>query len=884
MNFENIEFKGTFRDYQKRILDSADLYLADGKINIVAAPGSGKTILGLELIRRLGNPCIILSPTTTIREQWGERFRESFLPEEYDVKEYVNYDLNKIVLINSITYQALYSAMNKISSSSEDEEVDYSNIDLFKLIKDNKIKTICLDEAHHLQNEWQKALERFIKALDKDIKIISLTATPPYDAKTTEWQRYVSVCGEIDEEIFVPELVKQGTLCPHQDYVIFNYPTENEIKSFKEYKEKSYYIIDVIGKFDFIENLSKLLNLNYKNMLMDIYSNAKEYVSLMILFNYYGYPTNNKLVKLLTDVNYLPNINLHYAEVAIQFLVDSDLLTNDEKNIVLNLLKENSLYDKNQVCLDLNEKLKRKLISSLGKMESISKIVDSEYDALNAKLRMLILTDYIKKESLSKVGTDDSVDNVSVVSIFETIRRKEKIHIAALSGSLVILPNCVIEQIKGKYEFTSKALEKTVYSSVSFKGTNKDKVRIVSELFENGNFNILIGTKSLLGEGWDSPCINSLILASFVGSFMLSNQMRGRAIRINKKNPNKVSNIWHLVTIEPDYIFEDNKINKMNLFLSNSKNVIQSVDYETLVRRFDCFVGPSYDFDSIESGIDRISIIKPPYDKSRIKRINEVTLQLSKDRDLIRERWNNSLAESAKMGIESEVPRDRKIPAFTFINIGKILLILSFQSVLITICVQIMSKLTLQSNLGMLSLFVIIISTIISSILISFVTQKLITNVNPTSQIKSFAKCILKTLKDIDIIESACSLKVKSDPNGMFINVSLANATIHEQNIFNKAMDEFLSPIENPRYIVIKKGIFSKYNYKYSFACPTIIGKNKETADLFNRYLSKIIGKYELVYTRHEEGRKFILKCRKQSYITYNAKKVNSKHKISRWD
>lgn len=884
MNFENIEFKGTFRDYQKRILDSADLYLADGKINIVAAPGSGKTILGLELIRRLGNPCIILSPTTTIREQWGERFRESFLPEEYDVKEYVNYDLNKIVLINSMTYQALYSAMNKISSSSEDEEVDYSNIDLFKLIKDNKIKTICLDEAHHLQNEWQKALERFIKALDKDIKIISLTATPPYDAKTTEWQRYVSVCGEIDEEIFVPELVKQGTLCPHQDYVIFNYPTENEIKSFKEYKEKSYYIIDVIGKFDFIENLSKLLNLNYKNMLMDIYSNAKEYVSLMILFNYYGYPTNNKLVRLLTDVNYLPNINLHYAEVAIQFLVDSDLLTNDEKNIVLNLLKENSLYDKNQVCLDLNEKLKRKLISSLGKMESISKIVDSEYDALNTELRMLILTDYIKKESLSKVGTDDSVDNVSVVSIFETIRRKEKIHIAALSGSLVILPNCVIEQIKGKYEFTSKALEKTVYSSVSFKGTNKDKVRIVSELFENGNFNILIGTKSLLGEGWDSPCINSLILASFVGSFMLSNQMRGRAIRINKKNPNKVSNIWHLVTIEPDYIFEDNKINKMNLFLSNSKNVIQSADYETLVRRFDCFVGPSYDFDSIESGIDRISIIKPPYDKSGIKRINEVTLQLSKDRDLIRERWNNSLAESAKMGIESEVPRDRKIPAFTFINIGKILLILSFQSALITICAQIMSKLTLQSNLGVLSLFVIIISTIVSSILISFVTQKLIANVNPTSQIKSFAKCILKTLKDIDIIESVCSLKVKSDPNGMFINVSLVNATIHEQNIFNKAMAEFLSPIENPRYIVIKKGIFSKYNYKYSFACPTIIGKNKEIADLFNRYLSKIIGKYELVYTRHEEGRKFILKCRKQSYITYNAKKVNSKHKISRWD
>ena len=774
--------------------------------------------------------------------------------------------------------------MNKISSSSEDEEVDYSNIDLFKIIKENKIKTICLDEAHHLKNEWQKALEKFINVLDKDINIISLTATPPYDANTTEWERYISVCGEIDEEIFVPELVKQGTLCPHQDYVIFNYPTESEIKSFKEYKEKAFYIIDEIGKLDFIVSLNKLINIDYKNLLMDIYSNVKEYIAILILFNYYDYKINNKLVKILTDVNYLPNINLHYAEVAIQFLIDSNLLNKDEKNILLKLLKENSLYDKNQVCLDLNEKLKRKLISSLGKMDSISKIVDSEYTSLNNDLRMLILTDYIKKESLSKVGTIDSVDNVSVVSIFETIRRKENVKIAVLSGSIVILPNSLIEQIEHKYEFTSKPLENTFYSSVSFKGTNKDKVRIVSELFEHGDFNILIGTKSLLGEGWDSPCINSLILASFVGSFMLSNQMRGRAIRINKNVPDKVSNIWHLVTIEPDYIFEDNKIKKINLFLSDQKNVIQSVDYETLVRRFDCFVGPRYDSDSIESGIDRISIIKPPYDKSGIKIINEETLQLSKYRDFIRQRWNNSLAESSKMAIELEVPRDRKIPAFTFINIGKILLILSFQSTLINVCAQTMSRLSSQSNLRLLSLVVIIVSTIITSILISFVTKKLIANANPTSLIKNFAKCILKTLKDIDIIESACSLKVKSDANGMFINVSLINATIHEQNIFNKAISEFLSPIENPRYIVIKRGLLNKYNYKYVFACPTIIGKNKDTADLFNRYLSKIMGKYELVYTRYEEGRKFILKCRKKSYITYNAKKVNNKHKISRWN
>ena len=221
-DFSNIKFKGVFRNYQQRVLDNSSQFLIDNKINIVAAPGSGKTILGLELIRRLNNPCIILSPTTTIRQQWGQRFEKSFLKNTEPIDNYVSSNLNDIKLINSITYQALYSAINKIATSTEDEEIDYSNIELFNLVKENNIKTICLDEAHHLQNEWQKALEKFIKGLDKDITVISLTATPPYDANPTEWNRYVSTCGEIDDEIFVPELVKEKTLCPHQDYIIFN--------------------------------------------------------------------------------------------------------------------------------------------------------------------------------------------------------------------------------------------------------------------------------------------------------------------------------------------------------------------------------------------------------------------------------------------------------------------------------------------------------------------------------------------------------------------------------------------------------------------------------------------------------------------------------------
>ena len=73
-----LSFKGTWRNYQRRVLEEAGSYLADGKIHIAAAPGAGKTTLGIELIRRTGHPCLILSPRIVIREQWMRRIQHSF--------------------------------------------------------------------------------------------------------------------------------------------------------------------------------------------------------------------------------------------------------------------------------------------------------------------------------------------------------------------------------------------------------------------------------------------------------------------------------------------------------------------------------------------------------------------------------------------------------------------------------------------------------------------------------------------------------------------------------------------------------------------------------------------------------------------------------------
>ena len=59
-----------------------------------------------------------------------------------------------------------------------------------------------------------------------DINVISLTATPPYEGEPALWERYVAMCGEIDEEITVPELVKEGQFVSAPGLCVFLFPNE----------------------------------------------------------------------------------------------------------------------------------------------------------------------------------------------------------------------------------------------------------------------------------------------------------------------------------------------------------------------------------------------------------------------------------------------------------------------------------------------------------------------------------------------------------------------------------------------------------------------------------------------------------------------------------
>lgn len=863
--FERVHFKGTFRDYQQRVLDRADGYLRDGKLHIVAAPGSGKTVLGLELIRKIGKPCLILSPTTAIREQWRARFCSLFADDEQAADALFSCDLHDVRLITSVTYQALYTAMER----TEGGEDDCSDIDLMQLIGAHEIGTICLDEAHHLRNEWQRALEKFMQQLDGRVTVLSLTATPPYDAEGGEWERYIAVCGEIDEEIFVPELVAQGTLCPHQDYVYFNYPTKTELAALEDYRAHAAAALDQIAALPFVRELCA--RLQEKPDYDAIFSAPQEYTALFCWFRSCGLEVGRPIERQLAGRRGLPRFQVGHAEQAIGFLINGALLSEEQKKQIEDIVKSHGVYERRQVQLRLSEKLRRTLVSSVGKLDSIRRIVQCERDAMGGELRLLILTDYIKKETLDGVASRGSFSSVNVVSIFETLRRADDTQeIGVLSGSLIILP----EKVKLHARHTRQHIPGTRYCVVDVAGSLHTAVAAVGELFERGEIRVLIGTKSLLGEGWDSPCINALILASFVGSFVLSNQMRGRAIRIDPTHPQKVANIWHLITVEPPYAVKERAMQRLAEQIRQDDSRLISCDYEILKRRFDTFMGPNDRTGAIESGIGRLTAIAPPYDSEGIARIDAEMLERASHREKLRAQWQNAVRGGVvEVTAQSVVPTEKRVPVFTFWNVTLFLLLAAVQADLVRLIIMTAMRFSAWTAVA-----VAVGEGIVCYLLYRLIRYVLL-NRTPARSIKTLGIAIYEALCECSLIAPSARVECRQDKQLSYVSLYLRNASVHDQNVFNRAMAEFLSHIDNPRYLLIRRNMLGKPSYRFSFACPSVIGKKKEYAEVLAKKLKKV-GRFELVFTRREDGRRLILTCRKKSYINVNQRNLEQIYRV----
>ncbi len=889
---DNIKFKYNWRKYQQKVLDSLTKHLADRHLHIIAPPGSGKTVLGLEVAIQINQPTLILAPTLAIRNQWIQRFCELFLQTHLS-PDWISVDIRNPKLMTVVTYQGLHAACNYLEIGGEEEnmhdeseeEIDTPStpktLNLETIVKglvSQSIKTIIVDEAHHLKNEWWQTLSKVKQSLDPII--VGLTATPPYDVTPNEWQRYINLNGPVDIEITVPELILEGDLCPHQDYVYFTLPTEKEnqgILAFRQNTEKLFQeirqdpaLVQAIEKHPIWQNPHQNLEWIYNHLA---------YYSACLIFlhaNQREIPTTH--LEVIGDKNLeIPSLSYEWLATLLDFyLYKENTHFSDfeaHQKTLENQLRRYGVIERRQIDFSYNKRITNFLTSSVSKLNGIKEIVDFEYQQLGSALRLVVLSDFIRKEFFINAPENNlELNKIGVMPIFEKLRRTNKNHkkIGVLSGAIIIIPASAYPTFEAKAKqqgITQISTSPLPYDSNYLLIHQNESIKyaivhIITQVFQQGEIEVLIGTKSLLGEGWDAPAINALILASFVGSFVLSNQMRGRAIRTQTHNPTKTSNIWHLACAD---------------FTSPATG---GDDFELLKRRFKTFVGLSFGEEAnIENGIGRLNLPQQIQQASTVHQKNTEMFAEAAKRESLKKRWEMALATGVNLVEEIKIPFPKKQ---SYQSIKSLYFKKTISNLLATLGT---SMLTFAQNsfriLDNLADYMSSVDELYYALGVVGITavaffgrrtykagQIYLKYRDISKDIAQIAHILLNTLRKAGYIHTspdALRVETSVDTQGA-VFCHLEGGSTLEKSTFINALQEIITPINNPRYVIIRKSTSVILTEQKDYhAVPELLGKNRSLAEYFKNQWVKHVGACDLMFTRSLEGRKILLQARIES-------------------
>jgi superfamily II DNA or RNA helicase len=871
---KTMNFKGQWRDYQARVLEELDAHLDDRRLHVVAAPGAGKTVLGLEIARRIGRPALVFAPTIAIRDQWEQRLCPMFV----DVRPAagsISYDLAAPGQLTLTTYQALDSLRRSDTLDA-----------LIETLNGHGPLTLVLDEAHHLRREWWKCLLDLANRLE-DVCLVALTATPPYDASFAEWSRYEELCGPIDLEIGIPELVRNGDLCPHQDHLILSTP-HGDALDLLERRRRAHgeLAADLRSDDALLDWLAAHPWLTDPEAHIEAILDAPEMLSAVLVFlASAGRKLPKPPLKLLgVAARDVPAPSLFWFErlldgLVIQHAASFPLDPTRHKSL-RDRLHRHGLIEGGRVRLHHTRSVFKLMSSSLAKLDSIVTIARAETGALGNDLRMVVLSDHIRAGELpTRADADYAPAKLGVVPIFETLRRSaiDAHHLGVLTGSLVLIPKAALDAMNrlatelglapGNFRFIDLPGCPDHVRVECRTGGSAALVRVVTALFIRGDLHILVGTQSLLGEGWDAPVLNSLVLASNTASFMLSNQMRGRAIRIDPARPDKVANIWHLATIDPsDRESWDALATSLNWGFLNDDAPSDVSDLHVVARRFKAFEGISNGASTlIEDGLARLGIASStPSATSNLR-----TFRIAADRPAIAERWRVSLGQGAPRARARETAAASHAPrALSWFDTLHALGWSAIGSGAIAAANELRAVRSFE-DIGLLGMGIAGVATLASLPRLLKATRLLWRNGSLEGSLREVAWITLRALVDADVVSGReldhAAFEIRTSLDGRK-DVILTGVSRAAERQVMQAIAEILGPVQNPRYVLVRRTWLGPRRRVDYHAVPVALGTRKEVAERFAELWRERIGSSDLVFARTAQGRRLLLRARASSF------------------
>ncbi len=708
---DGLRFHGTWRHYQDLALEAFERDRATGhrSTHLVAPPGSGKTLLGFEILRRLGRPALVLAPNSAIQQQWTAAGAAFGAPPGLVADR-------PGAQVTCLTYQALAQLEDPGSALRDAAEARWAEEraqatgepaaavaaaaatwtgaaarrraqELSRIVAGLKreiargghgevrlgdllapgargrvdalraagLGTIVLDECHHLASLWGYVVRAVLEELGDDVHVVGLTATPPDELTTEEAELYAALLGPVDFQVPTPAVVRDGHLAPYQELAWLTEPLPGETAWLDEHEIR------------FRELVTGLLDHREKGPL-----DLGQWVVTRLRHR-------TREGDDATEVPWADFQRRHprLAAAGVRFLGSAELPLPpgaprgeayrrppdlDDWVVLLEdwvLRSLDAQADPEAAAMreavaaalrDLGFQLTRTgirrgasdvdrlLLGSAAKPIALVEVLGAEADARGTGLRALVLCDV----ELSGARADGELRGI-LDPAAGTARRA----VRALADDMrtaVLRPllvsgrglRCAEEDAAGVLAALAAAdggADATGWSAapaeegvVELRGPGDWRPRrwvaLATSAFTAGEVRALVGTRAFLGEGWNAPCVNCLVDLTGAATGVSVRQMRGRSLRLDPDDPEKVASNWDIVCVAPGHAQGD-------------------ADYDRFVRKHRHLHAPADD-GTLEAGVGHVhpdlSPFAPP-PATTFPEIARAMVRRAGDRDAARARW-----------------------------------------------------------------------------------------------------------------------------------------------------------------------------------------------------------------------------------------------------
>ncbi|WP_157253318.1 DEAD/DEAH box helicase family protein [Nonomuraea typhae] len=644
LRFAGLAVPKPLRRHQQRALAELAAAFAAGRRRawVVLPPGAGKTLTGLEAARRLGAPIVVFGPNTAIQGQWLAEWHGYGAAARAGTSRALEAD------VTVLTYQAL-------ASFDPDAEIDEeggerpSHLDrlrpqgrelVARLAALGEV-TLLLDECHHLLDTWGELLAEVLRQLP-DAYVIGLTATPPDRLTPAQAGLVGELFGPVVRGPSIPAVVREGHLAPYAELAWLTCPTAHEqawlAAEAERFTELTTDLLDPgFATVGFLEWLDKRLverggdtmtwqRLERQEPALAAAALRLHHAGLLPLpegarvrEEHRHRPAAGDWVCLLDD--YVRRCLRRSGEPADAAAVEA--IRRALPSIGYQLTARGVRAGRTPV--------DRVVARSEAKTAAVAEILAAEHDALGERLRALVLCDHERATAtlparLSGVLHAQAGSARLVLETLAADPRTARLNPMLVTGRTVAAP-AVTAAAFAAFCAGSARLDPIAPGAggvVELTGawTSRAWVALATRFLESGGCSILVGTRAMLGEGWDAKGVNTVVDLTEATTPGAVVQLRGRALRADPSWPEKVANTWSVVCV-------------------SAEHPKGNADWERFVRKHDGYFGLT-DSGTIAAGVAHVHPELSPYAPppvSGFDRFNVAMLERAADRARVRALW-----------------------------------------------------------------------------------------------------------------------------------------------------------------------------------------------------------------------------------------------------